>query len=496
MVIEPNTTIRVLHDVPLDNTYNDTIYFSSLSAQLSFFNSKTKFSLNDYTYQRNDEALMIGINSEKLYDCNYIMYQNTAFGNKWFYAFITSVTYVNNDTSRITFEIDDIQTWFFDFTLKECFVEREHSATDVRGENLVLENIDFGPIICYDSVRTSWFNSWSLIIAYASEIANITNPIITGLFSPIKYFSAPLNSSTDVNNALDLLEGLKTDSIISIFLMPTEFATLPNKNVREKAFILSGQNNIGGNYTPRNKKLLCYPYNFIGVTVDGRSATYRYEWFEDYNNCTFDIDGIINCNAEIAAIPLKYNGFDKNIVEKISMKAFPQVPYTLDYYRAWLAQNGASSFVGYIGSVGSIALGLLSENPTAVIGGALGLGSSIANELEAYNAPNQGRGSSSGSDVDVALNLKDFYFKRMQITVEYARILDDYFDKYGYQTDRVKVPNTHSRPQWNYVKTRDCSITGSIPVDAMAHIKSIHNNGVTYWKNGNNVGNYSLNNQP
>ena len=97
MVIEPNTTIRVLHDVPLDNTYNDTIYFSSLSAQLSFFNSKTKFSLNDYTYQRNDEALMIGINSEKLYDCNYIMYQNTAFGNKWFYAFITSVTYVNND---------------------------------------------------------------------------------------------------------------------------------------------------------------------------------------------------------------------------------------------------------------------------------------------------------------------------------------------------------------------------------------------------------------
>ena len=120
MVIEPNTTIRVLHDVPLDNTYNDTIYFSSLSAQLSFFNSKTKFSLNDYTYQRNDEALMIGINSEKLYDCNYIMYQNTAFGNKWFYAFITSVTYVNNDTSRITFEIDDIQTWFFDFTLKEC----------------------------------------------------------------------------------------------------------------------------------------------------------------------------------------------------------------------------------------------------------------------------------------------------------------------------------------------------------------------------------------
>lgn len=496
MVIEPNTTIRVLHDVPLDNTYNDTIYFSSLSAQLSFFNSKTKFSLNDYTYQRNDEALMIGINSEKLYDCNYIMYQNTAFGNKWFYAFITSVTYVNNDTSRITFEIDDIQTWFFDFTLKECFVEREHSATDVRGENLVLENIDFGPVICYDSVRTSWFNNWTMVIAYAENDELNWHPIVTGLPSPITYRTAQVNNPTEIENAIKELWGLKIDSIISIFLMPTSFVFVVDPTVPSKSFILSGQNNIGGNYTPRNKKLLCYPYNFIGVTVDGKSAVYRYEWFEDYDNCTFDIDGVVNCNAEISATPLNYNGFDKNISEKISMTSFPQLPYSLDYYRAWLAQNGASSLVGYAGSLVSIGVGMSTGNPIGTIGGILGLASSVANELEAFNAPNQGRGTSAGSDIDVALKLKDFYFKRMQITVEYAKILDDYFDKYGYQTDRVKVPNTHSRPQWNYVKTRDCSITGSIPVDAMAHIKSIHNNGVTYWKNGNNVGNYSLNNQP
>lgn len=50
---------------------------------------------------------MVGINAENLYDCNYIMFQNASFGTKWFYAFITSVAYENNETSRITMEIDD-----------------------------------------------------------------------------------------------------------------------------------------------------------------------------------------------------------------------------------------------------------------------------------------------------------------------------------------------------------------------------------------------------
>lgn len=50
--------------------------------------------------------------AEDLYDCNYLAFQNTSFGSKWFYAFITSVEYVNNITSEITFEIDVLQTYF------------------------------------------------------------------------------------------------------------------------------------------------------------------------------------------------------------------------------------------------------------------------------------------------------------------------------------------------------------------------------------------------
>ena len=38
-----------------------------------------------------------------------MMFQNSAYGDKWFYAFITSVEYVNDVTSNISFEIDVMQ---------------------------------------------------------------------------------------------------------------------------------------------------------------------------------------------------------------------------------------------------------------------------------------------------------------------------------------------------------------------------------------------------
>ena len=66
-----------------------------------------------------------------------------------------------------------------------------------------------------------------------------------------------------------------------------------------------------------------------------------------------------------------------------------------------------------------------------------------------------------------------FYFKQMQVTPQYAHIIDEYFDKYGYATKRVKVPNTHSRPHWTYTKTQNCELIGN----------SCSNNDVTAIKN-------------
>ena len=84
----------------------------------------------------------------------------------------------------------------------------------------------------------------------------------------------------------------------------------------------------------------------------------------------------------------------------------------------------------------------------------------------------------------------------MQITEQNARIIDDFFTKYGYACHRVKKPNMNSRPRWNYVKTKGCIAIGSAPSDEIKKICSIYDKGITFWKNASDVGDYSLNNEP
>ena len=56
------------------------------------------------------------------------MYQNTHYSSKWFYAFILGMEYVNDNMTRIIITTDPYQTWQFDITFMQSFVEREMIA--------------------------------------------------------------------------------------------------------------------------------------------------------------------------------------------------------------------------------------------------------------------------------------------------------------------------------------------------------------------------------
>ena len=119
MEIQPQSNIKLLHNVPLDTSYDHTIYFASSSAQYTYFAGLVKYNLTNQSYQRvNKGKARVAKCADDIYDCNYMMFQNTAFGSKWFYAYIKAIEYINNETSEIEFEIDPIQTWFFDFTIE------------------------------------------------------------------------------------------------------------------------------------------------------------------------------------------------------------------------------------------------------------------------------------------------------------------------------------------------------------------------------------------
>lgn len=504
MYIAPNTTIRMLKDVPLDNTYRNTIYFTTVANQTSYFQGKTKYTFANQNYQRvNRGALRIARKADDLYDCNYLMFQNTSYGNKWFYAFVVSVEYVNNETSEITFEIDVMQTWHFDYDLKMSFVEREMSVLDGIGDNLVPENLELGDYIYKDLGLTSLFNLYQIVIAatFDENMDDATGGMYGGVFSGLHYnvFASWESASSFIAEAT---EQNKADGIVSIFMLPVAFTSDFQSTIPE-VFNIERDKHISDidGYVPKNNKLFTYPYNLLYVTNnEGNVANYAFEYFNS-EKCNFNVSGAMCCTPECMLVPLNYKGVEKNYNEKLTIGNFPQCAYTVDTFKAWVAQNQNQLALSAINAIGTtVAGGAAMYASGGLVGSGMALsgvqqiGSLVASVADKSTLPPHARGG-GGSIINMANQIKGFQFYYAHIRREFAEIIDNYFSVYGYATHRVKVPNRVIRPHWNYVKTVNVSLTGSVPADDMARLRSIYDNGVTFWRNGDEVGNYALDNR-
>lgn len=330
------------------------------------------------------------------------------------------------------------------------------------------------------------------------------------MYQGVKYIFIYTENSTGVTRADDFFDAVVsqrlTDSIVNISYVP--FNLFSSQDSEEPVIrtlsdtyyqFLRRPTTVDG-YTPRNKKLLTYPYICMGIDCLSDSKTYRYEWFG--NNISFLLKSSLNSAPEIACAPVDYNGIvygvtgqTDNATEQIVMRNFPQCAFTIDSYRAWVANKSASTVIGLLGSASSVGIGLATGNASSV---ASGITSAMQQATSAYLEATQGNKTkgTQGGNVDAATKRMDFYFKQMGITRNYAEIIDDFFDRFGYSCRRVKLPNTNVRPHWTYTKTKDCTIRGGVPVDDMHKICSIYDNGITFWRNGDEVGNYSYDNSP
>lgn len=514
MYIEPNTNIHILKNVPLDTSYEHTIYFSSLNAQQSYFLGKSKFNLNLYSYQRVGIGKMrVGIQAEQLYDCNYLMFQNAAFGTKWFYAYIKSVEYINNVASEITFEIDVMQTWHFDYTPDICFVEREHSLTDAIGEHIEAEPVDPGEYVfmSYDTVED--FGSMHVLIAIVdTQKETVAGKLYDGIYGGATLFAYPASDTDDINAKVN--EYVKSpNSIIAMYMVPSKvvgstFSGEVRSGTSGYTFTavapaISAGASLDG-YVPKNNKLYTYPYNFYHVdNANGAALTLRYEFFDRFVP-TFEISSLITQPIQMCLRPVAYKGTSGTSLksESLQVNSFPTCSWNTDYYAAWTAQNTIPTAVNAGGGIlGAILPALFTGNGLAGVTGALGsaLGSAtkaISNTYTASITADIVKGNANNGNVNSATHSNQFYGGRACLTKGYAKRIDDFFSKFGYSCCQLKIPNRNGRPHWNYVKTVDATITGSVPCDDMKKICTIYNNGVTFWNNGDEVGNYALNNAP
>lgn len=541
--ISPSGNIWLLHNVPIDKTYQNTLYWQNNSAgktaQQTFFigtpavpSSYVKYTFTNQYYSRHTKgSIRVQVLADNVLDCNYLVFQNSSFGaGKYFYAFITSVEYINNSVTQINFELDVIQTWYFDYEIEPCFVERMHTPTDVKYENIVPEPVEPGEYIYQNISHELVTQPLVVIIAvvYVNE-GKSQGKKYGNIYGGCTLYACLPGDTVAINNKISEYIA-NPDSVVSIYMAPkclldsevefeggvaTELATGDVKTGLETlVFALPGPSDTGmanfGSYTPHNNKLYSYPFTMLEVfTPEGAKADYRYEFFNNngQGNASFKYGGSITSPVELVLVPDGYKiGRSQSPVqvmleESISLKDYPLCSWNVDAYKAWVAQNSIPIAFGLgaslAGTVGSMMVAPLAAQPQKIVGGVANLIGDVlgvmAQDYKASIAADQLHGQSKGS-ANVSTETQGFYFAHKVINESSARLIDSFFDRFGYAIKKIASVSRKNRKYFTYIKTVGCTLHGGVPADDEDLICKLHDNGITYWDSSETsaIGNFNL----
>ena len=550
--ITPSTNLKLLKN-PNNLSNENQLTFSSKTAQYNYFNSLTKLEVDDFTYQRKDYVIRYKACIDDILDYNYCMYQNNAYGDKWFYAYIVNMRWLNDQVTEITIKTDVFQTYQFDLTYKASFVEREHVSNDTIGLHTVPENLETGDYIVDDKINTDYGNAHVVImVTEYCKLNTVSDTDGYDMKNKNKLMSAGGTLGGIYQGCMFLLCGDdqavrnilaayadagKNDAIVGLFMAPDAltgyvdptlssstmwyytswsgglaygpFLYLPLYNgvVSDMGIISVGKpyNGIAG-VSPKNNKLYTYPYIYLMCTNNtGIIETYQYEYFNDIEEtgyCRFYTHGVITPGCSIKTVPLYYKGTDYNYAEGIPLGKYPICSWASDVYTNWLTQNAVNIGVSLVGSAAQIAAGavLASTGAGALAGagqitsGVTGIASTLGSIYEHSLIPPHAQGDTNTGDITYARTKNNYSFYKMNIKPEMVSIIDNFFSMYGYKVNTVKVPNISGRSNWNYVKCIGANIEGLIPENYIDEIKSLFNAGITLWHNPSTFLDYTQSN--
>jgi hypothetical protein len=552
MAIQPDTDVYLLK-CPIEQDQRNQLTFSTRAAQQTYFNSLPKIALDNFSYQRKDNIIRVPEHIDSIIGYNYVMYRNNNYTNRWFYAFITNMEYVNDNCTHVFIKTDVYQTWALDITNKACYVEREHVNDDTVGLHTIPEGLDTGEYVCNDVLDYIYADPDSVRLPAGSGDLMVCAQVTTLKFNDNDYLTPPtyniVNSIPQgcyviawplaaglaaLNTLVGAYDGAgKGDAIVSMFIVPKGITPSWNlytghgtyegndqyfypADTRNATFI-DGWDNLGNpwtdglnvainttlnGYTPKNNKLKVAPYNyFLLSNNNGTDIEFYYEDFTSTPN--FEVVGSFEQGCDIAIIPTNSkrtigNGKGTGWTESITAGRLPQVSWLSDFYLNWQAKNGKNVAIQTGLQAAGFALNVL--NPA---GGGLNTSLNFASEVantqnavrQAKMAPAQAKGNNASSTLSYANGmLCRFTARKMSVRAEYARAIDDYFSMFGYKVNRNKIPNFTGRANWNYVKTIGFNCIGDVPESDLQEYKDMFNKGVTLWHNPSTFMDYTQNN--
>lgn len=558
MAVAPQTELYLLK-CPLTLSNKNQITFANQEDQEEYFLSLPKLEIERISYQRKNGIISYPAHIDSILEYNYCMYKNNNYSDKWFYAYITDMIYENDNCTYIKIVTDVFQTWQFDIIFKESFVEREmiNVNDDIPGNNLVPEGLETGEYKIGGSAEINGLNP-IYVVAYSrnpkddgltTQTPSAQGIILNGIPSGMFYCVCSKNTIQGLLNTINTAG--YGESIVAVFSVPAicfigfngwtlndlisgesilywivnDFKANPQTST-----MISLPSSIDG-YTPKNKKVLTYPYIYLGFNpLNGTEKIFRYENFSN-NTPIFKMISEVNPNPTICFIPQNYRGkTGDNLSDIATLNGYPQISWITDFFNSWIAQNSdiiklqmqqesfnyqidtykqGLSLAGSIGGTavagaGNDAFGVV-KGMTNVISDAFELArldknhefyvkNQMAQVEKQQMLPNTSHLGTSATILGYDL-INDNVFTRYNIKSQFAERIDKYFDMYGYLTNIRKIPNLNNRPNWNYIKTNGANILGNIPQTDLYEIKEFFDNGITLWHNPANFLNYSVNNR-
>lgn len=558
MVIAPNNEI-VLLNVPIEIDMKNQLTFANSNNQFEYFrNIQDQRVYDKVTYIRKDGYVVINDCFDNLIRYNYCMYQNENFSTKWYYAFIIKMEWLSPNSTKVYIKTDVFQTYQFDVNYYASFIEREHINVneDGIGANLVPENLELGEVIENSSTSIKGLGI-CYVIAYGRDPSDIgggtsqfNGCFVNGIASGLWYYIGNMNKVLEMIKTIDTA-GFGGD-IKAVYSIPTVsiLGWDPDYSIDELddryqvwgfwvnnqfysdgiEFSLDGIPNSLNGYTPRNQKLRQYPFQYLGFTpTNGTNKVFKYEDFEN-GVPQFKLVSEINPNPNVYFVPKNFKGVSGvNVSESAVVSGYPSISWKSDYFSNWLAQNSdivnlnlerdqfnyelgiAKDSANYMGkqiqnamtlNVGGFAMdssNLLLDTYGNSKNHDYDIKQTMAQVQKTSMLPNTGNvGGSNATLLGYNLYNQDI-FTRYSIKRQFAERIDMYFDMYGYQTNKVKLPNITGRPNWNYVKTLGLNVlqksNSNVPQEDLQEFKAIFNNGVTLWHNPATFLDYSQNNR-
>ena len=533
-IITPQSDIFLLK-CPLEIDSLHTLDFTNATAQHTYFNSLPKIEMDNATYMRKDGRLYFDASFDTCLPYNYCMYQNEGYSNKWFYAFVTDLRYESNNSCSCNLVTDVFQTWQFDVTYHQSFIERFMPAKqyDTIGSYTYPEDFELGDYVSNDTDEVSELKTQNLVLGVTlkpSDLSVSVNGCYQNIPTGCAYYTFPV-STTGIGDCQEVLQALtdstRQDAVTSLFLAPSVLCSSTNEGgyaritnsyspVVYTETLSTNISTIDG-YTPKNNKLFTFPYYYILVTNGaGGSTILKPELWDDHSDKKYRVYASLTPGCSVIGVPINYKGLAIAWEEAMALGKYPQLNYSTDQFTNWQTQNGLNNTIQQVaGGVNAVAgAGTLAHSLTSIMAGGIGDGAGrdltmganqyVGGMLQTLGAmqqkylaklvPPQFEGNVNSGDVFSSTNEITFRFNWMSIRAEYARRIDHIFDMYGYRVNRLMMINNNTRSNWNFIKTIDANITGNIPETDMQKYKGLYNNGITIWHNPTTFLDYSQNN--